>query len=121
MKTVIAGSRNITDPSVLIDAIISSKFEITEVVSGGARGVDRLGEDYAKVQKLPIKQFLPDWSIGKMAGPMRNRQMASYADAVIVIWNGHSKGSRSMIEEAKKAGKKLFVYKVPCTERFTKG
>lgn len=113
MRTIIAGSRNITDPAVILDAIISSKFEITEVVSGGARGVDKLGEDYAKIQKLPIKQFIPDWSVGKIAGPLRNKRMAKYADAAIIIWDGWSRGSRNMIEEARKQDLKLYIYRIP--------
>lgn len=110
MKTIIAGSRTINDPEILLDAIESSEFEITEVVSGCANGVDKLGELYAETAGLPIKKFPADWSFGKVAGIIRNRQMAEYADAAIVIWDGSSRGSKNMIEESKKNNLKLYVY-----------
>lgn len=113
MKVVIAGSVKINDYQLVVDAVRKSGFEITEVVSGGARGVDRLGEQYAVNNGLPSKVFKADWARHKQgAGPRRNRLMAEYADAVIVIWNGKSRGSASMTEEAKRSGKKLYTHLV---------
>lgn len=113
MRTIIAGSRSITKYSVVRQAIIDSEFEITEVVSGTARGVDKLGERYAKVSGIPIKQFPADWNnYGKSAGYRRNNEMAKYADALIAVWDGESKGTASMIELAEKWGLKVFVYKL---------
>ena len=86
MKTIIAGSRGITDYSVVKQAIAESKYEITEIVSGGARGVDILGERYARESNIPIKRFLPDWDkFGKKAGILRNQDMGNYADALIAV------------------------------------
>lgn len=109
MKTIIAGSRNIKDADIVEQAIKKSGFTITEVVSGGARGVDRMGENWAKSQNIKIKQFKPDWSKGRGAGFIANKEMAKYAQAAIVIWDGESKGTKDIINNAKKEGLKLFV------------
>jgi len=99
MKVVIAGSRNIDDYKLVVDTISKSGYSITEVVSGCAVGVDRLGEQWARANNIPIKEMPADWfNYGNSAGPQRNRAMAEYADAAVVIWDGQSRGSRNMIE-----------------------
>jgi len=108
MKVIIAGSRDIIDLTCVIEAVSRSGFEITEVVSGTARGVDRLGELWAAQHNVPIKRFPADWSIGKSAGYKRNEQMADYAEAAIIIHDGKSKGSQHMLDIAKRKG--LMVY-----------
>jgi hypothetical protein len=57
MKIIIAGSRSMTDPSIVDDAIRDSRFQITEVVSGGATGVDTLAEIWAEQKGIPVKRF----------------------------------------------------------------
>lgn len=110
MKVIVAGSRNFPYGTEVIDQVWkASGFYITELVSGGAKGVDTVAIRATK--DLPIKFFLPDWeTYGKAAGPIRNRQMAEYADALIAIWDGKSKGTKNMIEEMEKLGKPVFVY-----------
>lgn len=93
MKVIIAGSRGITDYAIVERAIRESGFQITEVVSGTARGVDRLGERWAAEHGIPVAPFPADWKIGKNAGILRNAQMAEYAEAAIIIWDGSSNGS----------------------------
>lgn len=106
MKVIIAGSRTITDRELVIREVWKLPFEITEVVSGGARGVDAIGEWIAEIVTIPVCRFPADWDKhGKAAGPIRNKQMAEYADAAIVIWDGKSRGSKNMIETMKKLGK----------------
>lgn len=90
-------------------AVIASGFQITEVVSGRATGVDRLGEYWAAIAGKPVKHFPADWSLGRAAGHIRNGQMASYADALIAVWDGQSPGTRNMIETARKRGLKVYV------------
>jgi hypothetical protein len=95
MKTIIAGSRGINDYLKIKEAIAKSGITITEVVSGGARGVDQLGERYAKENNIPIKQFIPNWNKhGKAAGFLRNAEMVEYAEAAIIVWDGKSRGSK---------------------------
>ena len=113
MKVIIAGSRTFTDGAALAMAISAANFSITQIVSGGAKGVDRLGENYANDNGLQIKRFAPDWKrFGRAAGPIRNRHMAEYADALIAMWDGQSRGTKSMISEARKNGLKVHVHEL---------
>lgn len=110
MKVVVAGSRSITDYVLVEQAISSSGLVVTEIVSGGARGVDNLGEQYANSNDVNLKIFKADWSrYGKAAGPIRNGQMADYADAAVIVWDGKSSGTKNMIEQMKKRGKPVHV------------
>ena len=110
VRVIIAGSRGITDYDILLDAIKQSSFEITEVVSGIADGIDMLGETYAREKGLPVKRFPPDWKrLGKNAGPIRNKQMAEYAEAAIIIWDGRSPGTKNMIKTAKQHNITTFI------------
>lgn len=111
MKCIVAGSREINDYELIRKAIKDSGFNITELVSGHARGVDQLGEKWAKENNIPIKLFLPDWSFGKSAGYKRNYEMSLYGEALIAITNG-SKGTANMIEIAKKKNLKIFVVEI---------
>lgn len=110
MKTIIAGSRDIHDAGVVHKAITESGFKITQVVSGGAPGVDYVGEALAQQHGMDLKIFPADWKThGKAAGPIRNKQMAKYADALIAVWDGQSRGTKNMIEEMQRLGKPVFV------------
>ena len=109
MKVIIAGGRDINDYDLVLDAVEESQFEIETVISGGAKGVDSLGEQFAEDMNLNLKIFRADWAThGRAAGPIRNRKMAENADALIAIWDGKSRGTKNMIETAKKLG--LLVY-----------
>ena len=112
MKVIVVGSRSICNYSFVSASIDSSGFLISEIISGVAKGVDLLGEKYAREHNIPIKQFYPDWNkYGKSAGFIRNKQMVDYADAVICIWDGVSKGTKHTIDLAKKYNKKLRVFR----------
>ena len=109
MKTIIAGSRTITDDSLVESIIDESGVDITKIVCGCASGVDTLGARFAEERKIPIEYFPADWRVfGKRAGILRNQQMAENADALILIWDGESRGSSNMLMEATK--RKLKVY-----------
>ena len=101
MRVVIAGSRDITDYVRLCKLIERSGFEITEVVSGMARGVDRMGQRWAVAHGVPIKEMPANWEkYGKRrAGPIRNRAIAEYCDAGIILWDGKSPGTRDMMNQ----------------------
>jgi hypothetical protein len=123
MKVIIAGSRRIglvQKGSVLVqgrlDALLTrlvhaAGFEVSEVVSGGAKGVDTAGELWAALNGISVKRFIPDWDghAGKRAGLVRNCRMAEYADALIAVWDGQSRGTAHMIEEARRRGLKVHV------------
>lgn len=113
MKTIIAGSRTIEDYAVLKDCIAMSEIKISEIVSGGARGVDALGEMYAKRNKIPVRLFRADWNkYGKSAGIRRNVLMALYAEALIALWDGKSKGTKHMIDFATRQGLLVKVFRL---------
>lgn len=104
MKVIIAGSRGIDDPAEIFAAMVQANregIEPTEIVTGCARGADKLGIFWARLEKLPIKRFPADWDCyGKAAGHIRNEAMAKYADALVLVWNGRSPGSQSMLQLA---------------------
>lgn len=113
MKLIIAGSRNMKLKYELIEhLLINFKInDIDEIISGGATGVDSSGENFAKIYDIPIKKFEANWNIhGKAAGPIRNKQMAEYANALLLIWDGQSKGSTSMKQCA--IDNNLLIYEV---------
>lgn len=113
MKIIIAGSRSFNDYNILCSVcniILQDQKEI-EIVSGTAKGADKLGEKYAKEHGYSIKQFFPKWDVyGKSAGYIRNEEMAKYAEGLIVFWDGKSKGTKHMIDLAKKYNLKVRVH-----------
>lgn len=112
MKVIIAGSRTIDDYNEVELAMKESGFSPTEIVSGGARGVDQLGEAWAVSHGIPFIQFIPDWETqGRYAGFLRNIQMADYADAAVFCWDGQSKGTAQCISEMKKRIKPIHIHK----------
>ena len=115
MKVIIAGSRTITDIKHVRDAISSYDMEskISEVVSGTAGGVDSLGETWAIDNNKILTKFPANWKLyGKGAGYKRNVQMAEYADILIAIWDGKSRGTNHMINIARKHQLLVCVYNI---------
>lgn len=129
MKVIIAGDRDISEQNFkLIDAAISaSKFKITAVVSGTAKGGDKLGEKWASVNGVRVTKFPAKWKeldapgalvkegeYGKYnarAGFDRNQEMADYADALIALQpDGPTDGISDMITRAKAKGIPVFIY-----------
>ena len=118
MKIVIFGSRDITDLSILNDyfiEIINTKYpdltnkDIT-IISGGARGVDTLGEQLAELYGFKLEVYPADWDrYGKSAGYRRNITMAQIADIGICLWDGKSRGTRHMINTVERLAKPCHV------------
>ena len=105
MKTIIAGGRDyfLTDD----DIKFLNTLNITEVVSGCARGADEGGINYALSNNIKLTRFPALWDkYGKSAGPIRNKEMAEYAEAVVLFPGG--KGTNSMYNEARKEGLRIF-------------
>ena len=110
MHIIIAGCRDFYDYSVVekevMDLIgkVIGKIEI-EIISGGATGADALGERFAKEHNLSLKIVPADWkTYGRSAGPRRNEQMARIAGTLIAFWDGKSRGTKNMIDTAKRLG-----------------
>lgn len=116
MKVIIAGGRDFMDFELLYTSckkILGNK-EVEEIVSGCAKGADRVGEKYAEFNKIQIKKFPAEWDkYGKAAGYRRNKDMAEYADALIAFWDGKSKGTKHMIDLA--TANKLEVHVIKYT------
>ena len=115
-RVIVAGSRGFDDYAVLqtvCDNFLSPKKQTHNIVivSGTAKGADSLGEQYARERGYTVERFPANWQqYGKAAGPIRNRQMADNADAIIAFWDGLSKGTQNMIMEAKKKGMAVRIY-----------
>jgi len=111
MKTIIAGGRNLKDEAMVLQAIDKSGFVISELVCGMAQGIDLIAKAWAQNLKIAITEFPADWKrYGRAAGPIRNQQMADYADALIAIWDGKSPGTKSMIRNAQIKGLNVYVH-----------
>jgi len=111
MKVIIAGSRGFSDLQLLYakcEEILANVKE-AEIVSGTAKGADKMGEHYASLRGFSVKQFPADWNKhGKSAGYLRNKDMAEYADMLIAFWDGESRGTKHMIDLANE--RKLTVH-----------
>ena len=107
MKVAVIGSRSLFVRDL-------SKYlpeGTTELVSGGARGVDTSAREYARANGLPIKEFLPDYAtLGKGAPLQRNLLIIEYADVVLAFWDGKSRGTKFVIDNCKKMGKPVKVF-----------
>lgn len=113
MKVIIAGSRGITRYSLVEKAVVASKFTITQVVSGGARGVDQLGIKWAKRNGVDFTVMRAAWidrdgERNWNAGFERNERMADYADALIAVWDGFSGGTKHMMQCMGKRAKPIY-------------
>lgn len=119
MKLIIAGSRSLKPSFGFIESAIRMLKlpAITEIISGGAEGVDSEAHHFIQHRELPFKLFPADWNKhGKAAGPIRNKQMAEYGHALLLIWDGESRGSSNMKKEMLKLKKP--VYEVILREAF---
>lgn len=132
MKLIIAGSRSIQEEN-LVKTLIDEKLEEkdwnpSEIVVGGADGVDSIAEEWAKENNIDVKVFEADWSntnhedavikesdfgveYDASAGPRRNQKIAEYGDKLYAIWNGESKGTQDMLTKMEKSGKE-FCYDI---------
>ena len=114
-KLIIAGSRSITDYNIVRNAIISQGIwkkygGSLEVVCGLAKGVDSLGEEFAMNNNLKVYYFPANWDEnGKAAGHIRNKEMGDFAEILLAIWDGKSKGTKGMIEYMQSLGKDVYV------------
>lgn len=113
MRIIVAGSRNATEAQVN-DALARCPWIgfASAIVSGTARGADEFGERWAAQHQLRVHQFPADWGThGKRAGPIRNRQMAQNAEGLVAVWDGRSRGTRTMIEFARQNGLRILIFR----------
>lgn len=107
MKIAIVGSRDLRVSNL-------EKYlpeSVTEIVSGGARGIDSCARNYAKQNGLKLTEFLPNYDdFGIRAPLIRNIEIIKYADAVLAFWDGKSRGTKHVIDNCKKLGKPVKIY-----------
>lgn len=107
MKLLIAGSRSLAGRDNDVFKYMDSLFlDVTEIISGGACGIDLIGEKWAIANRIPIRRIKPDWAkYGKSAGIIRNSDLVNSADLVIIFWDGVSKGTADTKKKAEKQKK----------------
>ena len=110
MKLLITGSRTFNDKILLFSELDKLDFDI--LISGGAKGTDKIAEEYAINNNIPIDQHKPNYSkYGRGAPIVRNKEMVEFGDMVIAFWDGKSKGTKSTIDYAKKLNKEIITIK----------
>ncbi len=107
MKVAVIGSRNLN----VMDLHLYLPKNTTEIVSGGARGIDSCAKNYAINNNIKLTEFLPDYKkYGKSAPLIRNIEIINYTDVILAFWDGKSRGTKYVIENAKKINKRINVY-----------
>jgi predicted Rossmann fold nucleotide-binding protein DprA/Smf involved in DNA uptake len=114
MKLLIAGSRSIKE----FDLAPYIPEKVTEIISGGAEGIDTLAEQYADKHKLSKHIIRPEYNkYGNAAPILRNRVMVELCDEALIIWDGKSRGTSSTIKYAKDQEKKATVINISDLQR----
>lgn len=129
MRVAVIGSRDFKDEEFIwynLDEI-NLKLDISLIVSGGARGVDTIGVDWAKERGIPFKEYLADWKdmsepcltkygsygpYNALAGFKRNTTIIENCDLVIAFWNGKSPGTKDSIMKAENLGKEVIIISI---------
>lgn len=114
MRLLIAGSRNLfPKPTDIVQLLLLAEidyFDVDEIVSGCAKGVDQCGEKFAEMCDIPVETFPALWNQhGKKAGVIRNAEMAEHCDKALIIWDGKTRGTKNMIDNMVKQGKPYFL------------
>lgn len=107
MKTAVVGSRSI----VSADIAEYIPDGTTEIISGGARGADTLAREYAQKNNIKLTEFLPEYDIYKRSAPLRrNIRIIESADIVVALWDGHSRGTKHVIDSCRSRNIKIIVH-----------
>ena len=107
MKVAVIGSRTLTVPDL-------GKYlppDTTEIISGGAKGVDTSAREHAQAHGMALAEFLPDYEkYGRGAPLRRNIDIIARADMVLAFWDGKSNGTKFVIDTCKKLGVPVKVF-----------
>ncbi len=107
MKIAIIGSRGLKE----IDLEKYIPDNVSEIVSGGAKGVDTMAKNFANSKGIKLTEFLPEYEKYGRAAPLkRNLEIIDYADEVIAFWDGKSRGTKFVIDNSIKKNKKIKVH-----------
>ena len=111
-KLAIVGGRDFSDYELMKRTLdeYQKTHTVIEIVSGGARGADSLGAQFAREHGIKLTEFLPDWNrYGKSAGFRRNGSIVMNSDEVIAFWDGQSRGTANTISIARTFGKPVYI------------
>ena len=107
MKVAVIGSRGLT----VNDLGKYLPEDTTEIVSGGAKGIDTCARKYALTHNIKLTEFLPEYEkFGRIAPLKRNLQIIEYADIVLAFWDGKSRGTKYVIDNCKTMGVEVRVH-----------
>lgn len=112
LKVAVIGSRSLTDYDVVEEAMEPYRNRAGMIVSGGARGTDRLAEEWAKENEVETLIFLPDPAHGRGGYRIRNEKIVESADMVVAFWDGKSRGTKMVIEMCKDLGVPVEIVKI---------
>ena len=115
LKVAVVGSRIFNDRKRLYDVLDKNHHRIDMVISGGAKGADSLGREYAESRGLPCLIYYPRWysldgEYDKAAGFKRNFLIIKACDVVLAFWDGKSKGTAHSLDLAKELDKKVKIF-----------
>lgn len=114
IRLAIIGGRDFTNYEYMKNSLAKLAQDVTiiQVVSGGARGADSLGEQWANEQNIPINIFPAQWEkYGRSAGFRRNKDIINNCDMVAAFWDGQSRGTENSIQLAKEQRKPVRIFK----------
>ena len=113
MRLAVVGSRSIRE----YDLAPLIPDGVTEIISGGAAGVEKLAEQYAGDHNLKLTVFLPQYGVyGRRAPLLRDERIAWECDALLALWDGNSTGTMYTVNIARKLGKPVYLYRLPPEE-----
>ena len=113
-KLIVAGGRDFSDTALFLNTMQRVEQELSEysvsLVSGMAKGADKMGWQFARDQGITCHPFPANWNkYGKAAGFRRNQQMADFSDGLVAFWDGKSHGTKHMIDTMAKQNKWIMV------------
>ena len=113
-KLIVAGGRDFNDYTLLSDSIFYLAHNIyadneVSFVSGMANGADNLGYSFAVSHNVKRYMFPADWSLGKSAGFIRNKQMGDFSDGLLAFHDGTSRGTKHMIDYMRSINKQVHI------------
>ena len=104
MKVAIIGSRKVKSSKVVINKILEElPCDCSEIVSGGAEGVDQIAEQFAKDKGIKFTEISSDDALEK------SQKLADYADYLIAFWDCTSKGTAVIISTFTKVSKHVKI------------
>ena len=111
MKVAVVGSRNL----YVNDLGKYLPENVTEIISGGAKGVDTPAREYAMYNNIKLTEFLPEYSkYGRSAPLKRNITIIENADLILAFWDGSSRGTKYVIDQCRKRNIPIKVFKPIC-------